>query len=105
MIFTDHASRYASTKHQVKLSYGESLKSNLKCEKYAINYGVLVQAYHTENGILSKDKFTEVIIWKGQNIMFCGVGAAHQNGVSEHSIKTITSRDHTMLIYSDISSP
>ena len=105
MIFTDHTSRYVSTGHQVNLSYGKYLKSGLKCERYSTNFGVLVQAYHTENGIFNKDKFTEVIIWKGQNIMFCGVGAAHKNGVSENSINTVTTRAHAMMIYVDMRSP
>ena len=105
MIFTDHTSRYVSTGHQVNLSYGESLKSNLKCERYATICGVLVQAYHTENGVFTSDKFMEVIIGQGYNIMFCGVGAAHQNGVSENSINTVTTRAHAMMIYVDMRSP
>ena len=73
MIFTDHTIRYVPIGHKVNLSYGESLKSKLKCERYATNCGVLVQAYHTENGVLNYKKFMEVIIGKVQNIRFGGV--------------------------------
>ena len=98
MIFTDHTSRYVSTGHQLNLSYGKYLKSSLKCGIYFTNFGVLVQAYHTENGILKSNKFMEVIIGQGKNIRFGGVGDAHQNGVSEHSIKTVTSSNHIIII-------
>ena len=102
MIFTGHASRYVSTGHQVNLSYGESMKYKLKREIYATNCGVLVQAYHTENRNFTYKVFMEMIIDQGQNIRFGGVGVAHQNGVSEKSIKTITFRDHTMMIHVDM---
>ena len=104
MVFTDRASRYVSTGHQVNLSYGESMKSKLKREIYATNCGLLVQAYHTENRNFTCKKFMEMIIGQGQNIRFGGVGATHQNRVSENSIKTITFRDHTMMIHSDMRS-
>ena len=104
MVFTDRASRYVSTGHQVNLSYGECLKYKLKCERYATNCGVLVQAYHTENRNFTCKKFTKIIIGQGQNIRFGGVGATHQIGVSENSIKTFTFRDHTMMIHADMRS-
>ena len=62
MIFTDHAIMYVSTRHQLNLLYGEYLRTNLKCEKYATNCGILVQAYHTKNDILNSDKLFDVII-------------------------------------------
>ena len=83
MIFTNHASRYVSTGNQVNLSYGESINSKLKYERYVTNCGVLVQSYHTENGFFTSKKFMELIIGKGNNIRFGGVGDAHQNGVSD----------------------
>ena len=83
MIFTDHTSRYVSTGHQVNLSYGESLKSKLKYERYVTNCGVLVQSYHTKNRFFTSKKFMELIIGQVNNIRFGGVGDAHHNGVSE----------------------
>ena len=62
MVLTNHAGRYVSTGRQVNLSYGEYMKSNLKYERCDTNYGVLVQAYHTENGVFTSKKFMEVII-------------------------------------------
>ena len=47
MVFTDHTSRHVSTGNQVKLSYGEYLKSNMKYDRDTTNCGVAVQAYHT----------------------------------------------------------
>ena len=70
MIFTDHVSRYVSTRQAVNISYGEYMKSNMKCERYATNCGVLVQAYYTENGFFNSKKIMEVIIRQGQNISF-----------------------------------
>ena len=45
-----------------------------------------------------------MIIGQRQNIRFGGVGAAYHNGVSEKSIKTVTFRDHTMMIHADMRS-
>ena len=59
------------------------MKSKIKCERYATNCGVLVQAYHTENGVFISNKFMELIIGQGHNIRFGGVRDAHHNGVSE----------------------
>ena len=80
------------------------MKYKLKREIYATNCGVLVQAYSTENRNFTCTKFMEVIIYQVQNIRFGGVGATHQNGVYEKSIKTVTFRDHTMMIHANMRS-
>ena len=82
MIFTNNASRYVSTGYQVNISYGESLKSKLKYDIYTTNCGVLVEAYHTKNGVFTSKKFMKLIIGQVNNIMFGGVGDSHHNGVS-----------------------
>ena len=105
IIFADHESMYVSTKHQVNPSYEVSLKSKPKCGVYATNYRVLVQSCHTKNGIFTCKKLMEVIIGQVENIRFGGVGYTHQNGVSDNSIKTVTSRYHTMMIYASMRSP
>ena len=104
MVFNNHASGYVLTCHQVNLSAGEYLNSNLKYERDTTSCGILVQAYHMENGVFTSNNFIEVIIGKGQNIRFGGVGAAHQNGVSEISINTVTYMYHTIMIHKDIRS-
>ena len=74
------------------------MKSNLKCEIYGTNCGVLVQAYHTENGVFNYKKFMEMIIGQGQNIRFGVVGDSHHNGVSENLINAVAYMAHTMMI-------
>ena len=105
MIFSNHAIGYVLTRHQVNLSAGESLKPKLKYGRDATNCGVIVQSYHTHNGVFTSNQFVEVVIGQVYNIRFGGVGAAHQNGVPECSIKTVTYMDRTIMIHTTMSGP
>ena len=93
------------TGHQVNLSSGESLKSKLKYDRDVTNYGVLVQEYHTHNGVFTSKQFVEVVIGQVQNIRFGGVAATNQNGVPECSIKTVTYMDCKMMIHTTMRVP
>ena len=62
MIFTNHASGYIQSGQHVNFSDGDSLNFKLKYERDATNFGVVVQAYHINNGVLNSKQFMEVII-------------------------------------------
>ena len=42
---------------------------------------------------------------RNQRFRFSGAGAAHQNGITERSIKTMVNMTRTMLIHADLHSP
>ncbi len=103
-IFVDHSSGYIKTEHQVSLSAIDTVKGKLKYERHLAELGVRVKNYHTDNGVFTSSYFMQCLLDKQQNIRFAGVGAAHQNGVAERSIRTIVEAARTMMIHAAIHS-
>ena len=65
-------------------------------------HGVTVESYHSDNGIFAARQFTKQLLEHGQEIKYSGVGAKHQNGCSEISIKTATYMAKSMCLHSAI---
>ena len=51
--------------------------------------GVCIKEYHSDNGIFSSHEFKKHCDPNNQQYSFSGVGAKHQNGVTERNIKTV----------------
>ena len=49
----------------------------------AMEYGVKLKKFHTDNGIFKSDEFESALQDNYQLITKSGVGAHHQNGVAE----------------------
>eukprot|EP00957_Ditylum_brightwellii_P185617 14132509-Ditylum_brightwellii.AAC.1 len=71
----------------------------------AAENGARLQTLRTDNGAFSPNKFIAVLANKKQSVRFSGVGAAHQNEVSEKAIQTVTYMASTMLIHASMRSP
>ena len=82
-IFVDHASGYVDVQHQVTLNAADTVKAKLRYEQDAHTNGVVVQSYHTDNGVFTSQEFMEKRFAANQRIRFSGSGAAHQNGVAK----------------------
>ena len=104
-LFIDHASSMVFIQHQVSLRTGETLQAKHKFEQLAREYGVTIKAYHADNSPFGNADFVRSIEDNGQTIKFSGVGAHHQNGVAEQTIKTISSWARTMLLHATIHWP
>ena len=98
-VFIDHASGYLSIKHQGAINATETVKAKLTFEREAQSQGVVIKAYHTDNGIFNSSEFMEELLKKQQNIRFSGDGASHQNGAAERAIKTVVTMERNMLIH------
>jgi transposase InsO family protein len=98
-LFVDHATGRIAVHHQVSLGAADTIKSKLLFERNAFEDGVVVQAYHTDNGIFSSKEFLTELVSKGQNIRFSGYGAAHQNGIAERGIRTVVGMARTMMLH------
>jgi hypothetical protein len=59
---------------------------------------VIIQDYHNDKGVFTTREFLHELVTKGQRIRLAG-SAAHQNGVAERSILTITRIAKTMLLH------
>jgi hypothetical protein len=98
-IFVDHATGYISVQHQQTFGAADTVKAKLQFERAAYDDGVIVQNYHTNNGVFTAKEFLNELVTKGQKVRFAGSGAAHQNGIAERSILTITNMARTMLLH------
>ena len=58
-----------------------------------------VKQYHADNGCFSERTFTDNVKKSLQQITFCGVGAHHQNGITENMIKQLTLISRTLLVH------
>jgi hypothetical protein len=104
-IFVDVASGRVQVHHQHSLNAHETLVSKAKYEQNARLAGVSVTGYHADNGIFTAGDFTRQIWDNGQSITYSGVGAKHQNGISERAIKTVTYMARTSMLHSAIHWP
>jgi GAG-pre-integrase domain len=104
-IFVDHASKLIFVEHQVNLTTHETLLGKHKFEAFARESGVVVQQYQANNGIFRSKDFGNDLTALRQMSTFAGVGAHHQNGVAERSIRTVMNMARTMMLHAAIRWP
>ncbi len=85
-IFVDHVSNLVFIAHQVTLSGIETVKSKLKLDRFASEFGVKIRSFHTDNGVFTSTNFMNSLLEDKQTIRFSGSGVAHQNGIAERNI-------------------
>ena len=79
---------------------GEStLQAKHDYEHLAATQNVKVKHYHSDNGCFADRSFTNDFKASPQRIAFCGVGAHHQNGIAENTIKQLTLIYCTLIVY------
>ena len=102
----DHASNYVHIVHQSSMSTHSTLQSKTEFEAVCRNYGVIPQAYISDNGsaFASKD-FAKHLETFRQTLRFAGVGAHHHNSIAERNIRTIMSISRTMMLHSALHWP
>ena len=90
-IFVDHASGYVHLHHQVSLRSGPTLQGKHDFERFADQFGIKLKSFYADDNPFASKEILDDLELQNQTITFSGVGAHHQNGVSERSIKTVTS--------------
>ncbi|KAL7561485.1 hypothetical protein ACA910_010996 [Epithemia clementina (nom. ined.)] len=104
-LFVDHASRVIFNVHQVSLRVGKTMQALQRFECFAKEYGVAIQTYHANNAPFGHDEFVSELEERNKKIKFSGVGAHHQNGVSERAIQTVTRWARAMKLHATIHWP
>ena len=61
--------------------------------------GVVINIYHTDNGLFNISKFVKDMLKKQQKIRFSGDGASHQNGAAECTTNMVVTIIITMLMH------
>ena len=98
-VFIDQASRMGFVYLQKTCSAEETIEAKRAFEKYAANQGVMIQAYHADNGIFKAKMWMEECHQQKQNLTFAGVNAHHQNGIAEQRIHELQETTRAMLIH------
>ena len=87
------------------MSSTETISSTFKFEKEALSAGVQIKGYQTDNGIYTSKAFREKLSSQNQSLRLSAVGAHHQNGVAESSIKSTTYKARALLIHAALRWP
>jgi hypothetical protein len=104
-LFCDASSGYIYIANQITLSSTETISSTFKFEKEALSAGVEIKGYQTDNGIYTSKAFREKLSSQNQSLRLSAVGAHHQNGVAESSIKSTTYKARALLIHAALRWP
>jgi hypothetical protein len=99
LIAVDHATGYINVFHQVSLGLVDTINSKETLEWEYRRAMVSIKNFHTDNGTFKANAFIEHCNKRQQTISFSGVGAHHQNGVAERSIRTVTQMARAMLLH------
>ncbi len=100
-VYVDQASRLSFVWLQKTATAEETLEGKTAFEQYAKDRGIIVQAYHADNGIFRAAKWVLACRTQGQSLTFAGVNAHHQNGIAERRIRTLQELARTMLIHAN----
>ena len=104
-VYIDEASGLMFSSNQVSLKADETLRGKARFERFANTCGVNIVAYRGDNGVFKSKAYQDNLKRKKQTIRFSGIGAHHQNGVAECSIRTVSESARSMLIHSAIHWP
>jgi len=87
----------------VGLMRDQSGDSTLQCkhefEHLCATRDVSVKHYHADNGRFAERSWMDDAKESSQRVTFCGVGAHHQNGITENAIKQLTLVSRTLLLH------
>jgi len=100
-VFVDQATRFTFTYLQKRASTEETLEAKKEFERVARSHGVMIQAYHADNGIFKAHGWVEACYKSGQRLTFAGVNAHHQNGMAERQIRELQETGRASLIHAN----
>ncbi len=86
----DYYSGFIYLHNQVSLRAGETLQGKHAFERFSLAHGVRLKAFRADNHPYRADEFVKDLELQGQSITYSGVGAHHQNGVSERNLATVS---------------
>ena len=104
-VFVDYASRLVKIHIMIDETGESTLEAKNAFERDCMTRNVVPKHYHADNGRFTENSFKEDCVRKMQNLTFYGVGAHHQNGVSERIIKDLTLSSRTLVLHAQLHWP
>ena len=98
-VFIDYVKGYVHVGMMQYKSGEATLQDKHDFEHLSSTRDVNIKHYHAENGQFFERLFTDDVKSSSQRIIFCGVGAHHQNGITERVIKELTLTSQTLLVH------
>ena len=98
-VFVDQATRYGYVHLQKTATAEETIEAKKAFEAKLATFGVLVQAYHADNGVFKANKWRNACAEAKQRLTFAGVNAHHTNGMAEKRIRDLQDLTCTQLIF------
>ena len=98
-VFIDYVTGYVHVTLMTDQSGEYTLQSKHDYKHLSATRNVKVKHYHTDNGRFAERSFTNDCKASTQQITFCGVGAHHQNGIAENTIKKLTLIYRNLLVH------
>ena len=98
-VYVDYVTGYLFVGLMKDQSAEATLQTKHDFEHLAGTRGVNVKSYHADNGRFAERSFVNDVKRCLQRISFCGVGAHHQNGITENAIKQLTLVSRTILLH------
>jgi hypothetical protein len=98
-IFIDHVSGFAYAHLMRAVTQDETLAAKHAWERIAATHGREIKRYHADNGRYAEADFRADAESLGQQVTYCGVGAHHQNGLAENTVKQFTLKGRTLLLH------
>ncbi len=98
-VFVDYVTKFVYVALMTDQTAETTLEAKHAFEHFAETRQVKVEHYHADNGIFADSLFMKDIKQSMQRITFCGVGAHHQNGITERMIKSLTLVARTLLLH------
>ena len=100
-VYVDQATSLGFVFLQKTSTVEETLQGKRAFERYAINRGVSVRAYHADNGIFKAHGWVKACHDQGQDLTFAAVGAHHSSGKAERRIRELQGMARTMLLHAN----
>ena len=98
-IYVSHSSSWLFLVNQVSLNAGETLQGKRKLDRAAEDSGRKIKHFHADNHPFGAEEFLEDLELNHQTVTFSGVGAHHQNGVTERASQTVTSWARALIFH------
>jgi hypothetical protein len=98
-LYMSHSSSWLFLVNQISLNAGETLQGKRRLDRIAAEYGRKIKHFHTDNHPFGSKEFQEDLALNDQTVTFSGVGAHHQNGISENAVKLVTNMARSMMMH------